>query len=130
MEDALFLIGRILLGGFFVYNGLNHFMRLRGISEYAKMKKVPSSMAAVAVTGLMLLGGGLSIILGLRIRTGVVLLTAFLIPVTLIIHDFWRVQDPQRRMAEKVNFLKNLALLGAILMLPYIPRPWHFGLGQ
>jgi hypothetical protein len=46
----------------------------------------------------------------------------------LIMHNFWKLEDPQSRMAEKINFMKNTALVGAILMLLAIPSPWPLSL--
>jgi hypothetical protein len=43
-------------------------------------------------------------------------------------HNFWKLEDPQLRMADKINFMKNMALLGAILMLLAIPSPWPLSL--
>jgi hypothetical protein len=40
------------------------------------------------------------------------------------------VQDPQMKMAEMVNFLKNMGLIGLLLMLAAIPRPWPLSLGR
>jgi uncharacterized membrane protein YphA (DoxX/SURF4 family) len=60
---------------------------------------------------------------------GVVLLVIFLFGVSFQMHNFWTVQNPQMRMVDMINFTKNLALLGASLMFPIIPRPWPLGLG-
>ena len=127
--DALLLISRIIVGGFFVYSGINHFIGFAMMTQYAKMKGVPFPAVAQAVTGLMLLLGGLSIALGAYPIVGILLLVAFLIPVSLVMHDFWKLTDPQLRMADKVNFMKNMALAGAILMLLSIPMPWHLSVG-
>lgn len=126
--EIVFLIGRILLGGYSIFNGLNHFVRFSMMSEYAKAKGVPVPSVAVAVTGLMLLFGGFSILLGAYPTVGVILLVAFLIPVSFIMHDFWKVSDPQTKMIEMVNFTKNLALAGATLMLLAIEIPWKSAL--
>ena len=124
--ETLFLIGRILFGGYFIFNGINHFMRLKMMSEYTKMKGVPVPGASVALTGALLLIGGITIFLGAYIRLGVLALAIFLISVTFMMHNFWKIQDPQMKMGEMVNFMKNMALLGAVLMLLAIPRPWPF----
>lgn len=114
---ALFLIGRILLGGYFVYSAFNHFKHLVGYTGYAQSKGVPHPRAAVIATGVMLALGGLSIILGLYIVLGMWLLVLFLIPTTFMMHKFWKVIDPMARQGERINFFKNLALIGALLML-------------
>lgn len=94
------------------------------MTQYAKMKEVPFPAIAQGFTGLMLLLGGLSILFGIYPVVGIVLLAAFLVPVSLMMHNFWKLEDPQLRMADKVNFMKNMALLGAVPMLLAIPSPW------
>jgi uncharacterized membrane protein YphA (DoxX/SURF4 family) len=126
--NTFVLIGRFILGGFFVYSGVNHFIGFQMMSQYAKMKGVPFPAVAQAMTGLMLLFGGLSIVFGIYPFIGIVLMVAFLLPVSLMMHNFWKIEDLQLRMADKANFLKNMALLGAILMLLAIPSPWSLSL--
>jgi uncharacterized membrane protein YphA (DoxX/SURF4 family) len=124
----LFLIGRIIVAGFFLFNGFNHFMLIGMMSDYAKMKGVPLPKITVAVTGAMLVLGGLSLLMGVFPVVGVILLAAFLIPVSFTMHNFWKIQDPQQKMIEMVNFLKNMALLGSVLMFLSIPQPWPYSL--
>jgi putative oxidoreductase len=124
MQTILFLVGRLLLGGFFLYSGYNHFKGLAMMTGYVQSKGIPVPKAAVAVTGLLLLIGGLSILLGLYPTLGSISLVLFLVPTTFLMHAFWKVQDPMARMGERVNFMKNLALLGAALLLLSIPEPW------
>ena len=76
------------------------------------------------MAGILLLLGGLSILFGIYPYVGIVMLVAFLLPVSFMMHNFWTLADPQLRMADKVNFMKNMALLGAILMFLAIPLPW------
>jgi len=128
MMDILFLVGRILFGGFFIFNGINHFQRLTMMSNYAKSKGVPLPTLAVVLTGLLLVLGGLSILLGAFPRVGIILLALFLIPTSFMMHNFWAITDPQMKMGEMINFMKNMALLGALFMFLAIPVPWPFGL--
>lgn len=46
-----------------------------------------------------------------------------------MMHNFWTVKDPQTRMAEMINFMKNMALMGSTLMFLAIETPWPFSLG-
>jgi putative oxidoreductase len=50
--------------------------------------------------------------------------------VSFPIHNFWAVQEPQAKMTEMVNFMKNMALLGFVLMTVAIPRPWPMSFGH
>jgi len=93
---------------------------------YASSKGVPMAGWAVAITGLMILLGGLGILLGVYIQLSVLLLAIFLVFVTFKMHNFWAVTEPNMKMMETVNFYKNMALLGAVLMMLFIPSPWAY----
>ena len=77
----------------------------------------------------MLLFGGYTIITGVRVTAGIAALVLFFIPVTFTMHAFWK-EEGQARMMEQVQFMKNMAILGAILMLLAIPTPWPMSLGS
>ena len=126
--NYLFLIGRIIYGGFFIMNGIRHFASLEQMAQYTASRGVPLPELAVIVTGLLLLAGGLSVLLGAWPGWGVLCLVVFLVPVTFIMHGFWADTDAQMRAMNQIQFYKNLALLGAALMLLEIPRPWRMSL--
>lgn len=114
---VLFWIGRVLFGGYFLLNGINHFLHLNQMAEYAATKKVPLPKLAVAAAGLLLVFGGVGILVGTYLVWAVAALALFLIPTTLIMHNFWSVSDPRQRNFDMTQFYKNLALLGALLIL-------------
>ncbi len=124
----LFIFGRVLFGGYFLISGLNHLTQLNAMTGYARSKQVPAPKLAVIVSGLMIVVGGAGVILGAKIGWSVTLIASFLILVTFKMHAFWRISDPNQRLGEKVNFLKNLALLGAVLMMLQI-SDWPIGYG-
>jgi len=112
-----FLIGRILFGGFFLISGFNHFAKRAMYTQYAASKRVPTPGASVIVSGLLIVLGGLSVLLGAWTGVGLFLILIFLATVTPKMHNFWTIADPGQRMAEQVNFMKNLALFGAGLIM-------------
>ena len=121
---ATFLAGRILFGGFFLYNGINHFKSRKQLSQYATSKNVPMSDAMVTMSGILLVFGGTSIALGVKPKLGAAAIIKFLAGVSPVMHDFWNVEDPNQRQGEMINFSKNMALLGAALALGSVPEPW------
>lgn len=127
--DWAFLVGRIVFGLFFVFNGINHFANVRALSMYAASKGVPAPQAAVIVTGIMLLLGGASVATGYQPVIGNILLIVFLVPVAFWMHNFWAETDPMARANQMAHFLKNLALAGAALALLGVPTPWPLSLG-
>lgn len=123
--DILHLIGRIIFGGFFIYNGVQHFMGLEAMKGYAGSKGVPAPGLAVAGSGLLLVLGGASVLLGLGPQVGLAMLVLFLVPVAFMMHDFWAVSEEQKQ-AEMVNFAKNMALAGAALMMMIGAAGWPY----
>ena len=117
METILQYAGRILLGGYFLVGGFNHFSKAEAMSGYARAKGVPASKAAVLFSGFLLLLGGASILSNLYPLIGLSALVLFLIPVTFKMHAFWAVDDANGKMSEMTQFMKNMALLGAVLVL-------------
>jgi uncharacterized membrane protein YphA (DoxX/SURF4 family) len=126
--DILFLLGRVLFGGFFVVAGVRHFQQLDMMAGFTGSKGVPAPKLAVMFSGLLIIAGGLSVLLGVRPAIGVALISAFLIPVTFLMHQFWTHTDPMMRINDQVNFEKNVALLGAAWMLLLVPDPWPMSL--
>ena len=128
MTEILFLVGRLLFGGLFLYNGINHFTNFAATKGYCAYKGVPTPDVAVAVSGIWLLAGGASVMAGYRPEVGLVLIALFLLLVTPKMHDFWTATDPQHQMGEFINFTKNYAMMGAALMMLALPRPWPYSL--
>jgi len=126
--DLLFLAGRLLLGGYFVLMGVNHFQNRKMMAGYAASKGVPLAGLAIPATGLLLLVGGFSVLLGLYPLLGLAALAVFLVGVTPKMHDFWNQRDPMQKMAEQASFLKNTALLGAVLALGVLGSTWPYSL--
>ncbi len=127
--EVVFLLGRIILGVYYLFNASNHFMRLEMMSGYAASKGVPAPKVLVAGSGVLLLIGGFSILTGFQPTIGVLSLVLFLVPVTFKMHDFWAEKDQMAKMTQMVNFTKNMALLGAALMFLAIPQPWPWSIG-
>ena len=121
-----FLIGRIIVGIYFIYSGIHHFTSLQMMAGYAGSKGVPMPKIAVPASGALIVIGGLSILLGFRPLIGVIAILLFLLPTTFMMHNFWTVQDPMQKMSEMVNFTKNMALIGCALMFLAIPQPWAY----
>ena len=115
-ENAVQLLGRLIFGGYFLYNGVNHFLNRQKMTGYAQAKGVPKPDIAVEASGALMILGGLSLLTGYRPKVGAALIGMFLTGVTPSIHRFWTEENPQQRQAEMVNFMKNVALLGGALI--------------
>ncbi len=121
-----FLMGRIIVGAYFLYNGVNHFMNRAKFVGLTAAKGVPFPEIAIPISGALLLVAGLSFLLGGKPVLGIVAITLFLVPVSYYMHGFWQ-ETGAARSADMINFTKNIALLGAAWMFAAIPRPWAAG---
>lgn len=117
----LVLLGRILYVAIFITAAPGHFAA--GTIAYAASKGVPMASIAVPLSGIIALAGGLSILLGYRAKWGAWLIVLFLVPVTLMMHNFWAMTDPNAAQMQQIMFMKNVSMLGAALMIA------HFGSG-
>jgi putative oxidoreductase len=115
--DVLVLIGRILFAALFLNSAAGHLTQSKAMAGYAGSKGVPAPQAAVLGSGVLLLAGSLSVLLGVWADLGSLLLLIFLIPSALLMHNFWTLSDAEARQGDMVHFMKDLALAGASLML-------------
>ena len=128
LTGELFLIGRLLFGGVFAYNGLNHFLDAESMVGYAGAKGVPAPGLMIPISGGVLLFGGLGIAAGVLPTLAAGALIGFLLVTTPVMHDFWAVPEEQQQ-GELINFLKNVAMTGAALALLAISTTaWPYAL--
>jgi putative oxidoreductase len=123
VSPAIVFAGRLLFSLLFLMTTATHFNgKLVG---YAAAAGVPLASIAVPLSGVVAIAGGLSILLGYRARIGAWLLVIFLVPVTLMMHNFWAVKDPMMAQMQMVMFMKNLSMLGgALLISQFGSGPW------
>ncbi|WP_326598361.1 DoxX family membrane protein [Streptomyces sp. NBC_01803] len=115
--DILVLIGRILFVILFLHSAAGHLTQTKAMTGYAQSKGVPASHAAVLGSGVLLVVGSLSLLLGVWADLGALLLLIFLIPTALLMHPFWKETDAGAKQNEMTQFFKDTALAGAALML-------------
>jgi putative oxidoreductase len=68
-------------------------------------------------SGLMAVAGGLLLVLELWADLGALLLAAFVFPVAVGMHAFWRIDEPMELIQEQIHFMKDVALGGGALAL-------------
>jgi len=114
-QRAVVVLGRFFYVLIFLMAAPNHFSRQT--IAFAASQGVPLASIAVPLSGVVAIAGGLSILLGYRAKLGAWLLVLFLVPVTLMLHKFWTVQDPMMAQIQMILFMKNVAMLGAALLI-------------
>ena len=119
----LFLVpvGRFLYSLIFLMTAMGHFSA--GYIGYAAQAGVPAPGLLVPLSGVIAILGGVSITLGYKAKIGAWLIVLFLVPVSLMMHNFWAVTDPMMHGMQLAMFMKNVSMLGAALLIT------HFGAG-
>jgi putative oxidoreductase len=115
-NDISTLAGRILISVMFLISG---FFKVGGYAQivaYATAVHLPAPGVAIALAAAVELACGLAILAGFKTRFAAWLLFMYLIPVTYFFHNFWAVQG-QDQQTQMVNFLKNAAIMGGLLVL-------------
>ena len=111
------LVGRILVSGIFLWSALGKIMAYSMVTAYAGAKGLPLPGVSVAAAGAIELVCGLAILFGFRARWAAWLLFVYLIPTTLIFHNFWGITDVAARLDLQSHFLKNMAIMGGLLYM-------------
>lgn len=114
-KGAVVLLGRFLFVLIFLMAGPNHFSKQT--IAFAASQGVPLAPLAVPLSGVLALAGGLSVLLGYRAKLGAWLIVLFLVPVTLMMHKFWTVQEPVMAQMQMIMFMKNVSVLGGALLI-------------
>ena len=125
-----FLLGRVIVGAYYLMGAYHHFVDVHMLARAAAGHGVPAPEVAVLFAGLLLAIAGVTLLLGAFPRVGVVALVLFLLPVSFFMHPFWADKNPSARMADMINFTKNMALLGSALMFLAVPEPWPYSVGS
>jgi len=113
----IILVG--LLSLFFVLNGINHFINTDLLGKYAQNRGLISPALLVRLAGLLLITCGISLNFKELQVYGVVGLSVFLLLAAFMVHKFWTDMEPQKRLIEMMNFVKNLAIMTELIYIGF-----------
>lgn len=117
-QSLLAIVGRICLAAIFLLSPIANLLPNFGaVARSMQDAGVPLPRIALAIAIVLLIAGSLSLIAGYRARIGALLLVVFLIPATFYFHAPWKAADSAEFSLQLVHFLKNLGLLGAMLLI-------------
>ncbi|MBD0694979.1 DoxX family protein [Streptomyces sp. CBMA123] len=118
-------LSRPLLATSFIVGGYGVLRAPGPLPELARQRGVPYPEAATRATAAGMIAGGVALGTGLAPVAGGALLVACLVPTTVAVHGFWRQPDPARRRAQRNEFLKNVSLLGGLVIAAVDARSTH-----
>jgi putative oxidoreductase len=110
IDDVVALVGRLLLAAIFLASAFGKVTAFAETVKYMEAHGMPAAVFFCAAAAVVEALGGLSLLLGFQTRWGAAALGAFLIAASWIFHP---VSAPEQR----VNLLKNLAILGGLLQV-------------
>jgi len=116
IQNAAALVGRILLAVIFIISGFGKITGYDGTAAYMAAKGMPMVSVLLPLTILTELGGGILLAIGYKARWAALALAGFTILAALIFHNFWAVEAAQK-MAQQINFMKNVAITGGMLVV-------------
>jgi putative oxidoreductase len=112
------LLGRVLLSVIFILSGLGKLPHFHDVAGMMAGKGIPLASVALVITLLIEIGGGLMVLTGFKARYASLVIAVWLVPVTLVFHNFWAVPAAQQQ-DQMINFLKNLAIIGGLLVTAF-----------
>lgn len=116
ISPTLYRTGRVLLASLFLISGILKITAFSGVAGYMSSLGIPFATFAVLLTILVEVGGGLALMTGWNARPAALVVALFTVGATLAAHRFWEA-DPANVQNQMNNFLKNVSIIGALLML-------------
>ena len=116
MTAILIIVGRFLLGAYFVQAGIRNFMKLPLHAGILTKKGVPMPRESLIVALAVQVIGGLSVALGIFPAIGAIGLILFTIAANYLYHNFTQFQGDER-MSHLGSVLTNAAICGGFLLV-------------
>jgi len=116
INDAVALVGRILLAAIFIKSGFGKITGFEGTVGYIASKGLPLPQIGAIVAILVELGGGILLAVGFKARWAALAMAIFTLAAGIIFHNYWAV-DAAQRMGQEINFWKNISMTGGLLMV-------------
>lgn len=114
--DVIVLIARILFVAVFLASGIGHLKAADAMTGYAQYKKVPFPKFSVIASGVLMIVGSLSVLLGVWGDLGSLLLMVAILPIPFLMHRYWA-EEGEAKQNEQVQFNKTVSLVGGALAL-------------
>jgi len=115
VNDAVALVGRILLAAIFIKSGFGKITGFEGTVGYIASKGLPLPQVGAILAIIVELGGGILLAIGFKARWAALAIAIFTLAAGIIFHNYWAV-DAAQRMGQEINFWKNVSMTGGLLL--------------
>jgi putative oxidoreductase len=116
-DTTSLIIGRTLLGVYFLVPGVSKIFDYSGTLELMVLKGVFLAQIALPITIVIQVGLALALLFNKYVRISSLTLVALTLLINIYIHDFWNLAGDPSQGHELQNFVKNLAILAGLLVL-------------
>lgn len=108
-------VGYLLMGGLFVFGGIDHALRFGAVRAMLAKRGWPMPTFFLAAASVLEFVAGLGLVLGIARPWSALALAAFTVVASVLLLDFWRFSGPERE-GMRSGFLVNVGLLGGLLL--------------
>ena len=117
LQTMCVLVGRFLLGMYFIIPGIQKITDFENMSAYMQAHDVPLIGVLLPLTILIQLAAGTALIVGFKGKLAAFILAGLTLVISIYMHDFWGMEEGVARMHEMQNFVKNMAIMGGLLVV-------------
>lgn len=117
IETACLLVGRFLLGLYFILPGIQKISDFEKMSEYMQAHDIPVISFLLPLTIFIQLSAGTALVIGYRGKIAAFLLAGLTFVISIYMHNFWAMEEGVARMHEMQNFIKNMAIMAGLLFV-------------
>jgi putative oxidoreductase len=117
LENTCLLVGRLLMGLYFILPGIGKVADFAGTSAYMASHDVPMIPFLLVLTIIIQLAAGTAIVVGFRGKWAALLLALLTIAISVYMHNFWAVTIEADKAHETQNFFKNMGIVAGLLMV-------------
>lgn len=121
-EDGLIIVGRVLLGGYYVWGGVHHFFLIEPITRMVADRGMPAPKLVMLGGSVFQIVCGVALALGLYVTAAALGLVLFTIIASVMLVNWWDMEGDARFNALN-TFKANLALIGGLMIAAFSPSP-------
>ncbi len=115
VQRLLLLVGRALLGLYFIVPGITKITGFTAMSEYMAAHNVPFVPVLLVMTTIIQIGGGACLAIGYRTQLMAFILAGLTLVISVFMHNFWAMESGMEQAHEMQNFIKNMAIMAGLM---------------
>ena len=117
IQTMCVLVGRFLLGMYFIVPGIQKITGFEMMTAYMQAHDVPFISVLLPLTIVIQLSAGAALIVGYKGKIAAFILAGLTLVISIYMHNFWGMEEGVARMHEMQNFIKNMAIMGGLLVV-------------